>query len=89
MNWIQGDQLLSAQLVGQIRLVGWLSGAKLVGYGPDRKRVAMASMPDALKARMADCHEQHDQDALMHLWLYAFENWVTDPANVTIDQGDT
>jgi hypothetical protein len=85
MAWIQGNELLSAQLVGQIRLLGWLSGAKLVGYGPDRKHVAMKSMHADLRDRMEGCHEMHDQDALMHLWMYAFENWVTDPANVTID----
>ena len=62
MNWIQGDQLLSAQLVG---------------YGPDKKTVALASMPGTLRARMDDCHEQHDQDALMHLWLYYFDTWFT------------
>jgi hypothetical protein len=77
MNWIQGNQLLSAQLVGQIRLLGRLSGAKLVGYGPDKKTVALASMPGALRARMDGCHEQHDQDALMHLWMYAWDNWAT------------
>lgn len=85
MDWIQGNQLLSAQLVGQIRLVAWLSGARLKGYGPDRKTVAMTSMPGQLRHRMDQCPEQHDQDALMHLWMYAFENWVTDPRNVTID----
>ncbi len=86
MNWIIGNQLLSAQHVGQIRFIAWLSGAKLVSYGPDRKGVAMASMPEALKQRMKGSHEQHDQDALMHLWLYAFENWVTDPTKLTIDE---
>lgn len=85
MKWIQGNQLLSAGLMHQIRLLGWLSGAKLVGYGPDRKTVALTTMPGELKVRFDDCHEQHDQDALMHLWMYAFENWVTDPSNVTID----
>lgn len=85
MDWIQGNQLLSAQLVGQIRMVAWLSKAKLKGYGPDRKTVSLTSMPGALRFRMDSCPEQHDQDALMHLWMYAFENWVTDPRNVTID----
>lgn len=85
MNWIQGNPLIEVQLVGQIRGLGWLSGAKLVGYGPDRKDAFTASMPEPLRQRMAACHEQHDQDALMHLWGYALENWVTDPSNVTID----
>jgi hypothetical protein len=85
MAWIQGNELIEVQLVGQIRLCGWLSGAKLKGYGPDRKRAFTASMPAAMLARFPLSHEQHDQDALMHLWMYAFENWVTDPSNVTID----
>jgi hypothetical protein len=85
MDWIQGNALIEVQLIGQIRLIGWRSNAKLVGYGPDRKSVALRSMPQALLDRLKGCHEQHDQDALMHLWMYAFENWVTDPSNVTID----
>ncbi len=82
LNWIQGNQLLSAQLVGQIRLVGWLSGAKLRGYGPDRKGPFQAFIDSApwgadIKQRQADCLEQHDQDALMHLAGYFAENWWT------------
>jgi hypothetical protein len=79
MNWIQGDPLLSAQLVGQIRLCAWLAGSKLQGYGPDLKHVAVASMKGpasrAIKRRMAASSEQHDKDALMHLWYYFWRNW--------------
>lgn len=70
-----GSEMLSSQLVGMIRLTAWRSGAKLYGYGPDRKHVALGSMPDDLKARFKDSSEQHDQDALMHLWLYFFDEW--------------
>lgn len=86
MAWIQGDALLSAQHVGQIRFIGWLSGAKLVGHGPEKKTVALASMTGVLRARMEDCPEQHDADALLHLWLYAWTNWcTTTPDKVVID----
>ena len=47
-------------------------------YGPDQKEVAMASMPDWFRAIMdGESYEQHDKDALMHLWLYYFDNWFT------------
>jgi len=81
MNWIQGNPLLAAQLVGMIRLIGWLSGATLRGQGPDIKKAAFAQiesgMPGTaiLKRRIHSSTEQHDKDALAHLWRYFNEHW--------------
>lgn len=77
MNWIQGDEMLSSQVIGMIRMGAWEQGRVAGYYGPDQKEVALASMPDWFKALLADSHAQHDQDALMHLWLYFFDNWFT------------
>lgn len=81
MNWIQGNPLLSAQLVGMIRLIGFLSGALLRGQGPDVKKAAFAQiesgMPGTaiLKRRIHSSTEQHDKDALAHLWRYYCDHW--------------
>lgn len=77
MDWIEGDPLLSAQHVGQIRLIADLSGAKYVEFSPAQKHVWVASMPAKLKALDVDSNEQHDQDARMHLWGYFFEQWFS------------
>lgn len=77
MQWLQGNELIPSQVIGMIRMGAWEQGAKVGYYGPDQKDVALASMPDWFSAFMDECHEQHDQDALMHLWLYYFDNWFT------------
>jgi hypothetical protein len=85
MDWIEGDPLLSAQHVGQIRLIADLSGARYVEQPPSNKHVYVASMPEALKAIDEISLEQHDQDARMHLWGYFKDNWFTatvDPERV-------
>jgi len=83
MDWIEGDELLTPRLIGKIELIAELSGAKLVAQEPSRKPVGMASMPSALADRPIST--QHDADALIHLWLYAFDNWVTDPRKLVIE----
>jgi hypothetical protein len=77
MDWIEGDPLLSAQHLGQIRLIADLSGAKYVEYAPAQKPIWVASMPDKLKALDDLSSEQHDQDARMHLWGYFFTEWFS------------
>lgn len=83
MDWIEGDELLTARQIGAIELIAESSAAKFVPQEPSRKPVGVASMPSALADRPVKT--QHDADALIHLWLYAFDNWVTDPRNLTID----
>lgn len=66
MAWIEGDPLLSAQHVGQIRLIADLSGARYVEQPPSNKEMYTASMPKALLELDVDSNEQHDKDARMH-----------------------
>lgn len=85
MAWIEGDPLLSAQHVGQIRLIADLSGARYVEQPPSNKEMYTASMPKALLELDADSNEQHDKDARMHLWGYFKDNWFSatvDPESV-------
>ena len=77
MDWIEGDALLSAQHLGQIRWIARRSGARYVEYGPNQKHIFTASMPASLRALDEHSNEQHDQDARMHLWGYFMENWFT------------
>lgn len=84
MNWIQGNPLLTPQLIGFIRGMGWLSGAALRGQGPVVKKAAFAQiesgMPGTaiLKRRIHSSTEQHDKDAIAHLWRYYREHWRSD-----------
>lgn len=87
MDWIENDPLMSAQHVGQIRLIADLSGARYVEQAPSQKHVYEASMPAVLKALDEYSSEQHDQDARLHLWGYFFDNWFTaevDPEDVVV-----
>ena len=87
MDWIEGDPLLSAQHLGQIRFIADLSGATYREYSPMQKPAFTASMPKVLLDLDADSNEQHDKDARMHLWGYFFENWFTatvDPESVVV-----
>lgn len=88
MDWIENDRLLSAQLVGQIRLIAWMSGAETKEYSPTMKTGFQASMPPQLVELQELASEQHPQDALMHLWGWFFENWFTaegDPIDCVVN----
>ena len=85
MDWIEGDALISAQFVGQLKLAAWLGEQRLKSYGPINKEAFQSSMPARLRRRQAASSEQHDKDALMHLWGYYFENWMdTTPDKVKL-----
>ena len=87
MDWIEGDRLLSAQHVGQIRLIADLSGMKIVDQHPSDKPQAVATMPKVFAELDRDSNEQHDQDARMHLWLYFWREWFSgtvDPESTVI-----
>lgn len=77
LDWIEGDPLLSAQHLGQIRFIADLSGATYREFSPMQKPFWVASMPAKLKSLDAHSNEQHDKDARMHLWGYFFENWFS------------
>lgn len=85
MEWIKGDPLLSAQHIGQLRLIADLSGTKIVTQHPSDKPQAVKTMPQRLAVLNRDSNEQHDQDARMHLWLYFWRNWFT----ASVDPEDT
>lgn len=75
-----GSDMQSSQLVGMIRLCAWLHPKiKLVSQGAKIKKVSLVTMeknaPD-LYASLETSSEQHDQDALMHLWHYAWSNYA-------------
>lgn len=71
-----GNDMQPSQLVGMIRLCAWLHPkVKLVSQGARIKKVADATMPDELKQRMSLSSEEHDQDALRHLWHYAWSKY--------------
>lgn len=72
MNWIKGNDMQPSQVIGMIRLVGWLSGATLKSYPPKAKMVAQATMPQWLQDRKAQSNEEHDKDALDLLWHHYF-----------------
>lgn len=72
-----GNDMQPAQLVGMIRLCGWLNPkVKLVSQGASIKKTALRTMPAEIKDRFERSSEQHDQDALMHLWFYFWEKYV-------------
>lgn len=77
MDWIEGDELVNAQHVGQLRLIAQMSGAKIVTQHPSDKPQAIATMPTNLVEIDRFSNEQHDKDARMHLWLYFWRNWFT------------
>jgi len=96
-----GSDMQTSQCIGAIRLIGWLSGARIASQGASVKRAARASSPAWLKdylAKFPKSHDEaHDEDALLHLWQWTFARHDVDPtthnaqmdlsAKVTIDQG--
>jgi hypothetical protein len=77
LDWLEGDHLVNAQHIGQLRLIADLSQTKIVEQHPTDKPQAVATMPANLKALDYFSNEQHDKDARMHLWLYFWREWYT------------
>lgn len=77
MDWIENDPLLSAQHVGQLRMIAWLSGARYTEQQPADKNTWLATLHPVLRELDKRSSEQHDQDARWHLWGYFFTNWFT------------
>lgn len=70
-----GSEMTASQVIGGIRLISWHHPkTRLLDQGPNTKSTAMKTMPSHLKDRMAKSSEQHDQDALMHLWYWTWKN---------------
>jgi hypothetical protein len=76
-----GNEMVPSQVVGMIRYVAKQFPKQIVSNGAEVKKVAVATMPDWLKAHMAKSSEQHDQDAIMHAWFYAVERYYQEEAN--------
>jgi len=71
-----GNDMKSSQLIGMIRFICWHHGITPVVQPTTAKKTAVATMPDSVKARIALSTEQHDKDALMHLWFYFFKHYA-------------
>lgn len=63
-----GNDMQPSQLIGMIRYFGWIHGNPPVFQGANIKETALRTMPDDLKESLSLSSEQHDQDAVMHLW---------------------
>ncbi len=77
LDWLEGDDLVNSQHVGQVRWIALTSGARLVEQHPSDKPMAVATMPRVLACLDRDSNEQHDRDARMHLWLYFWREWFS------------
>lgn len=71
-----GNDMQPSQVIGMARLCAWLGGQDLVTQGATIKKTAMKTMPDEIKMRFGLSTEQHDQDALMHLWHHYWSKYV-------------
>lgn len=73
-----GNDMQPSQVVGMIRYEAWQQGKKIVSNGARVKVPAFATMPDWLREHMKKSSEQHDQDAIMHAWYVACNQYWRD-----------
>lgn len=72
-----GNDFQPVQLVGIIRFLSWQHPhIKLVSQGANIKDTALKTMPKELADRFKRSSEQHDKDALMHLWHYIWRTRI-------------
>jgi hypothetical protein len=72
-----GNDMQPAQLVGMIRYLAWTHPqVKLVSQGAAIKNTALKTMPEEISKRFKKSSEQHDKDALMHLWFYFWDRYA-------------
>lgn len=77
-----GNDMQPSQMVGMIRLAAWMHpNVRLVSQGARIKKTALKTMPDWMVERMTESSEQHDQDALMHLWYFYWREVICQQAN--------
>lgn len=89
-----GNDMQPSQLVGIIRYLGWTNpGVKLVSQGANIKDYADKTMPEPWQERMAVASEEHDQDALRHLWYWYWRAFVVEDSHgkqaITAQRGDS
>ena len=70
-----GNDMQPSQVVGMVRYEGHRQGKKVRSQGALLKTPATATMRPDLREHMAKSSEQHDQDAIMHAWFYAFNRY--------------
>jgi hypothetical protein len=70
-----GNDMQPSQVVGMIRYVAWELKRPITNNGADVKGPAMATMPIWLRKHMDKSTEQHDKDAIMHAWYYAWRRY--------------
>lgn len=77
-----GNDMQPSQLVGMIRFIGWHHQPQvgMVVQPAKIKDTALKTMPEWLHERMKLSTEQHDQDALMHLWHYYWKTYIAKEA---------
>jgi hypothetical protein len=67
-----GNDMQPSQVVGMIRYEAWRQNLKVRNNGADIKKQAFKTMPQWLIDHMRKSTEQHDQDAILHLWYYVW-----------------
>ena len=71
-----GNDFQPAQLIGMIRLMGWVSGVTIKSLAPSVKSTGRKVMPDILRERLSASTEEHDKDALDLLSYYWWDRYV-------------
>lgn len=71
-----GNDMQPSQMVGIIRFLGWqYPDVQLVSQGASTKTTADKTMPEWLAERFTHSSEEHDRDALRHLWFWTWKNY--------------
>lgn len=69
-----GNEMLTSQCIGGIKLGAWISGTKIIGQGPDIKKTADKICPEEWKHVIDGESSVHDEahhvDAFRHLIYY-------------------
>lgn len=69
-----GNEMLTSQCIGGIKLSAWISGTKIIGQGPDIKKTADKICPEEWKHVIDGESSVHDEahhvDAFRHLIYY-------------------
>lgn len=70
-----GNDFQPSQFIGMVRMIGWISGCRVISQGANRKEFGKKVAPEAISRHMQSSSEQHDWDALVHLSAYWWDNY--------------